>query len=303
MKKIFFIGLAVVAFAATAFAQVCVYPTDTVKINFKREVPGLLEGEFTINSSGGKVSFSQGNLQAVFASSGTSTCTWQFAAHQYDYVGNATANTAVGNNQVTTAGTVDLFGWVGASSSLAAYGINNDNTISDYGNSRTENLKSDWGTAMGAGWRTLTYNEIQYLLNVSNSSNPEVGRQGNRFAKATVHSKPGLIILPDGWTQAGSTMSATLENVNVVSVSNPFPTVSNADWTKLENEGAVFLPAAGYRAGKTITFAGTYGYYWTSTTDSSKDGYAFRWFFIYPSITFATCDRCAGCSVRLVQDL
>lgn len=42
-------------------------------------IPGALSGRFTINASGDKVQFSQGNLQYVG--------TWQFAEHQYDYFG------------------------------------------------------------------------------------------------------------------------------------------------------------------------------------------------------------------------
>ena len=44
---------------------------------------GELNGLFTINASGVKVQFSQGNLQ-YFCS--TSAPEWRFAEHQYDYV-------------------------------------------------------------------------------------------------------------------------------------------------------------------------------------------------------------------------
>lgn len=74
--------------------------------------PGKLRGDFSV-ASGTTVKFSQGNLQANFASSGTSTRTWQFATNQYDYVGNNVANTKVDNNEVTEAGIVDQlrYGW------------------------------------------------------------------------------------------------------------------------------------------------------------------------------------------------
>ena len=50
--------------------------------------PGLLTGKFTINASGDKIQFSQGNLQYL-----ASTNTWRFAEQQYYYVGNAVGNT------------------------------------------------------------------------------------------------------------------------------------------------------------------------------------------------------------------
>ena len=54
-----------------------------------------------INSSGGKVYFSKGNLQYK-----ASTNTWQFAANQYDYIGNANSNISS-----SYSGWIDLFGW------------------------------------------------------------------------------------------------------------------------------------------------------------------------------------------------
>ena len=109
-------------------------------------IPSGRSGKFTINSSGDQVFFAPGNLQVVFTTANALPRTWQFAPTQYSYIGNATANTAVGNNVVTTAGTVDLFGWVGINSSLASFGINNNTTAEDYGNISGEALKDDdWG--------------------------------------------------------------------------------------------------------------------------------------------------------------
>ena len=62
---------------------------------------GAINGKFTINSSGGKVYFSKGNLQYK-----ASTNTWQFAANQYDYIGNANSNISS-----SYSGWIDLFGW------------------------------------------------------------------------------------------------------------------------------------------------------------------------------------------------
>ena len=251
----------------------------------------LFKGAFTINSSGDKVYFSPGNLQAVFASANTSTCTWQFAANQWDFIGNAIANTKVDDNQVTAAGTVDLFGWVGASSSLAAYGINKNKNTGDYGNNASEALMEDWGTTMGSGWRTLTKDEWGYLFNTRTTPS------GVRFAKATVNSVCGVILLPDDW----STSYYSLTSTNGGNYGSN--TITSSNWTsKLEAHGAVFLPAAGERSSYNVSEAGNKGRYWSSTPYNASQAYY---------VTFTTTaltpqnytDRFRGCSVRLVRDL
>ena len=62
--------------------------------------------------AGKYVKFSLGNLQY-----NSNTQVWQFAEHQYTYVGNAAGNTSVTTDGIANNnGIVDLFGWVGASS-------------------------------------------------------------------------------------------------------------------------------------------------------------------------------------------
>lgn len=89
---------------------------------------GTINGKFTINASGNQVYFSQDNLQATTTDLGVNW-TWAFATNQWDYIGYATANNSInGDGTVSTNGTVDLFGWVGASSTwtgAAQYGISN----------------------------------------------------------------------------------------------------------------------------------------------------------------------------------
>ena len=90
-------------------------------LNFHMPDPpeGALPGYFSVSATK-KVFFSQGNLQYQ-----PSTGTWQFAEHQYDYVGEGNANTSSNYS-----GWKDLF---------------------------------EWGTCM-PGWRTLTDREWHYLL-------------------------------------------------------------------------------------------------------------------------------------------
>lgn len=213
-------------------------------------------------SSTQKVRFAPGNLQAVYASANTSTCTWQFASTQYSCIGNATANNAVGNNLVTTAGTVDLFGWVGANSSLAAYGVNNNGTASNYGNKTNESLKSDWSvvanTASLGGhsdWITLTSSQWKYILSDRTDASQKYGH-------GVVGTQNGLIILPDTFVLPEG-LSFTSGNS---AWTNSYTT---AQWALMEENGAVFLPAAGNRNGTTVGNAGSYGIYWSSTSHES----------------------------------
>ena len=89
---------------------------------------------------GKQVVFAPGNLQATTADLGENW-SWAFAEHQYDFIGDASANKTInGVKSVSANGTVDLFGWNGASSANNCLGINNSTTAADYGNVATEGL-------------------------------------------------------------------------------------------------------------------------------------------------------------------
>jgi len=247
-------------------------------------------------SSTRKVVFAPGNLQAVFAAANTSTCTWQFAPTQYSYIGNATANTAVGNNVVTTAGTVDLFGWVGASASLAAYGINNnDNNTIMYGDTANEALMSDWSVAANAAnlgghndWRTLTIAEWGYLFETRTDASQKYGH-------GSVNGVKGMIILPDEWVLPAG-LSFTPGNSTWAN------TYTTAQWAKMEANGAVFLPAAGSRNGTTVSDVDTFGYYWSSTSHEVFSGRAYYMAFYSSYLSLGYNPRRNGYSVRLVRN-
>lgn len=309
MKKILFSLLALVVCTTCVLAQGCPSPSSAeASVTFKRKVFGLMEGNFSV-ASNKKVQFAGGNLQAVFSEAGTSECTWRFASLQYEYIGNNTANTAVGNNQVTTPGTVDLFGWVGVSGTGAAYGIINSNTSSVYGNTDREALKADWGNTMGEGWRTLKSDEWQYLLQsrTGDKASTVNGYTSARFVKATVNGVQGIIIFPDGGTFAASEFDDFSNSyLNNGSQSCSSTTCSAVKWEALERKGCIFLPAAGYRSngGTTVTGVQEYIVYWCSDLSSSYYPYQF---YATTSSTFypkgSYWGRAAGMAIRLVQDV
>ena len=246
---------------------------------------GALAGKFTINGSGDQVYFSQGNLQATYNGSSWS---WAFATNQWDYIGNAAGNTSVNGDGIVSASnvTVDLFGWVGASSDwtgAAQYGISNsktNNSKATYGNVANEALKSDWGNTIGSGWRTLTSDEWTYLFN-TRTVNGGTGNGKSYTLGQSVNGKVGIVIYPDNYT--GSVYSGK-------------------DWASFEAAGCVFLPAAGSRNGAELVNAGSYGYYWSSSPNASDVKYAYRVNFYSNILSPAeNGNRYRGYSVRLVR--
>lgn len=245
---------------------------------------GAISGVFSINASGQQVYFSQGNLQY-----GLSTRQWSFMEHQYDMV---EYNDAYIENNYTNGdvNSVSLFGFgtSGRPNGSANYQPYNTAYVSDNGegdhvflygplvngrmvNPTGEYYYADWGynaisnggNQQNMGWRTLTLDEWNYLLGPTYNNPVTNCREGYRFVKANVCGRNGLIILPDGWGDNNYQLNAYN---NMGSYSNN--SIDATAWATLEEQGAVFLPAAGYRRGGTyFPFAavGTTGSYWTSS--------------------------------------
>ena len=66
------------------------------------------------------------------------------------------------------------------------------------------------------------------------------------------------------------------------------------------NSNYIFLPAAGYRDGSSLNYAGRFGFYWSSTPDGSDSGYAFDLFFVSSGQSMIYDGRIYGQSVRPV---
>ena len=100
-------------------------------------------------------------------------------------------------------------------------------------------------------WFVLSSDEWKYLLNKRKTSS------GKRYAKATVNGVYGVVLLPDDW------------NITYYNLKDGI-SVSKADWTsKLEVNGAIFLPAAGYRFNNWEKSVGTDGFYWSSDLEDT----------------------------------
>ena len=264
---------------------------------------GELNGVFTISASGGKVQFSQGNLQYQ-----ASTNTWRFATNQYDYIGNAAGNTSPSSTQTAW---IDYFNWGtsgydhGANyyqpwststtrSDYYAYGSSSKN-LYDAKDDNSMRGKADWGynaisnggNTENSGWRVLTKDEWAYLI----SSRSET----YRYAKGTIHGTNGLMLFPDGFTLP---TGVSISNANTTDAS--YTSYSDETWTALEAAGVVFLPATGMRNGTSVSETGSVGNYWSSTCMNADRVYNIR--FDGSSLNLVNDgDRQNGFPVRLVK--
>ena len=269
--------------------------------SFSRNIPaGAINGQFTINTNGDQVYFSQGNLQYQ-----ASTNTWRFATNQYEYVGSDNSNISQ-----TYSGWIDLFGW---GTSGYNHGANSyqpwstSQTYRDYyayGNYRynlyEQTGQADWGynpISNGGNntdqWRTLTREEWTYLLNTRSTTS------GERYAKAEVAGICGVILLPDDW----NTSYYTLNSTNSSSSSFESNIISSAQWSSLEQHGAVFLPTAGSRSGTSVLYGGDRGYYWSSSCNGGffSSSSAYFVYFDGSSLSMNDGNRSGGYAVRLVR--
>ncbi len=229
---------------------------------------GVLNGVFSVGSNK-KVRFSRGNLQYQ-----ASSATWRFAEHQYDYVGaykNGTVyvddvkstNTKISS---TYSGWIDLFGWgtsgyKGCSPYLSVF------NTGIYGNPGTNYVdltgtNYDWGqyciisnaSDTSGLWHTMTTEEWTYLFHTRGNANYLRGF-------ASIDGNNGYVILPDNWTAIATPAfipSANDYTTNVYTIE---------EWQVLENAGAIFLPAAGFRWETDVTVVNSAGYYWSATAN------------------------------------
>ena len=259
---------------------------------------GAAKGLFSVGSNK-KVWFAQGNLQYQ-----ASTNTWRLADEQTECIGTTNSQISATNSEW-----IDLFGW-----STSNYNHNNacyqpwstsdiDSDYYAYGSFQAhlfENSgKADWGyNAISNGgntehiWRTLTSAEWVYVF--KNRETPS----GIRYAKASIGSVNGMILLPDDWDASFFELN-TPNQQNARFDSNE---ISFDEWKNvLEPLGAVFLPAAGYRNKTTVYRVNNLGTYWASTGGNETKAY-------YVNIQNTSFDpgtyesRHYGYSVRLVQD-
>lgn len=301
------------------------YLTAGIEVNVTIEVSaipvGAINGKFTINANGDQVYFSQGNLQYIGSAA---TPYWKFAENQWDYFGTST-----GQNSSDPNVDRDLFGfgtsgWNNGNYYYQPYDTDQTNLweepyeyVADgYGPIAGTDYhfvysltgtyaNADWGVYnaisnggnMSGLWRTLTFDEWSYLF--YDRTTPS----GIRYAHAVVNGHSGIVLLPDDW----STSVYELNETNEFEGQYELNMIALDDWSNMETNGAVFLPAAGERNGTIVRSVGYWGEYWTSTCDSEIATCVLFWNYpdfedrVGPYVDGAYC--CDGSSVRLVQDV
>ena len=246
---------------------------------------------FTVSSTGKKVYFSKGNLQ-YNATPQEGENQWRFAPTQYS-ICHKTGDD-VGDNYANWTGKwTDLFGW-----GMWLKDENPLNTEAD--NSKyLSSITTDFATfttssAIGSEWETLTGGNSQnpgewnYLFDTRSTT------KSIRYSKAQVHGVNGLVLLPDQW-------DGSYEFANHDSYNASFAVISENDWATLESQGAVFLPAAGYRDGTVVIGVGDLGYYWSSSAYGGDRAWSL--YFNSDNVDPGGYDRYYGRSVRLVRRL
>ncbi len=219
---------------------------------------GKIDAKFSV-AADKQVYFSKGNLQYQ-----ASTKTWRFAENQYDIVGSDNENISSSNT-----GWIDLFGY-GTSGYGDCHPYNSgqyDSYPNSYSVGQISETNYDWGyynkISNGGGqaglWRTLTGDEWAYLFSSRTNA-------ANLYGAAQVNGVSGVVVLPDDWTlPEGVSFTKGFNGTSLYGLN----VYSTADWAKMEENGAVFLPATGYRLETTVNDAGDAGYYWSAIENKS----------------------------------
>lgn len=225
---------------------------------------GALNGYFSVNPNQ-KIRFSKGNLQFNAAAN-----LWKFADNQYDVIGEANQNISA-----TYDGWIDLFGWgtSGWNSDnvyIHPYDVNCDNGAL-YGPGGMHDLTGeyndcDWGQynpiSNGGNqaylWRTMSAYEWNYLCNVRSGA-------ADKISLGTVNGIHGLILIPDTWTLPSG--CAFVPNASGWD-SNVY---NSSTWLRMEQGGAVFLPASGRRLEVTVNDLSDRGYYHSCSYYTGSD--------------------------------
>ena len=252
----------------------------------------LIPGLFTVDSNGKQVFFSKGNLWYGKVGD-ASEATFNFEANQYD--------TTPSSNGHRDENHISHFMWCNTPEKAMAL------QYDDNWNEETPFFAEKNFTVNGySGWRVLTggdYGEWNYLLNSRNTAYSD----NHRYAGVMVNGMAGLLIFPDDFSSwpskdAGDepqTFNTYSENWNGMNY-----TVEQ--FTVLQNNGCVFLPAAGchndYADDDTSVINVGRCFYWSASpcgTDKAYDLF-FCFYLVQPN---SCVRRCNAESVRLVTEV
>lgn len=253
-----------------------------------------LPGLFSVSSIE-QVRFSPGNLQYQ-----ASTNMWRFAINQYDIVGVDNANIAAEYD-----GWIDLFGWATSGyNGCMPYFTSTDPSIYGKDVECIGGTKWDWGICnpiSNAGdksdmWRLLSKEEWEYILKKRENAS-------ELFGIGCVNDVNGLILLPDDCVlPAGISFHAEVAGDSGSDLYRKVNNFTLSEWNQLEAIGVVFIPAAGARLEKKVTYVGIAGYYWSDLAFEYDDNNVYCMGFDSSRVVWeGLSNRTNGRSVRLVR--
>ena len=148
-----------------------------------------------------------------------------------------------------------------------------------------------------SGWRALSYGEWNHVM-----AGNGVGRTMKNgiyrwFLVKGTNGKCGLLLPPD----CATTSDVEGLNSSVASVNPPVNT--NVDIDSYVDKGFVFLPSEGCRYGLYWSYTNDEGYYWSTTSADSSNGYSWTWDIITTQVinSYATRPKTDYSSIRLVR--
>lgn len=254
--------------------------TDVDSITFTDETEDFQQkiGKFSVSTTQ-QIAFSSGNLQYHPLNN-----QWRFAESQIDCVGEANANISP-----TYDGWVDLFCWGTGDEPMRI--VTNNNAYLNFVDWGTNSI----GTDTANTWRTMSADELRYIL----FSRPNAAALNGI---AHINGVNGLVLLPDDWVAIeGLTFNSGAyghSSRDYYAVHNTF---TLEQWQQMEEAGAIFLPAVGYRQGNSIYASGSKGYYWTTSPNGGCGPITLE--FSAKEIITDSSYRYSGLSIRLIKDI
>ena len=254
-----------------------------------------------------KVQFSKGNLYCSgveFNENGTvksmANAQWGFESNQYD--------TTPSSNGDREPKHISHFMWCAVATNAMALkyedGWNKDETFFAVKNFTVNGY---------SGWSTLTGDqngEWEYLLNKRKTKygTGELFERNHRYAAVKVNGMAGLLIFPDDFSSwpSGAGNEPTTFNMSSRNWNNEDYTVDQ--FNTLQENGCVFLPAAGTRDGSNgyanVKDVDSYGYYRSASPDGKNNSQAFNLFFSAGNVDLHQSQyRSYAMSVRLVTEV
>ena len=253
---------------------------DVDSITFTDETEDFQQkiGKFSVSATQ-QIAFSSGNLQYHPLNN-----QWRFAESQIDCVGEANANISP-----TYDGWVDLFCWGTGDEPTRI--VTNNNAYLNFVDWGTNSI----GTDTANTWRTMSADELRYIL----FSRPNAAALNGI---AHINGVNGLVLLPDDWIAIeGLTFNSGAYghwSRDYYAVHNTF---TLEQWQQMEEAGAIFLPAVGYRQGNSIYASGSKGYYWTTSPNGGCGPITLE--FSAKEIITNSSYRYSGLSIRLIKDI